>query len=164
MQYGLQRPHIFKLLREPRMSAFRHKSKPFIHLLIEILNRTEEEAHATGKDSSIEGMIGHEATELLYEVLRVKRLSKEELREYISLIARCFDMANTDLHVLSAAFNIGFITHLFEIVEQTRDGDERYNYALIRLIVCPNLFMYFHLNLLNGRPPFCRSPLTNNSW
>jgi len=36
---------------------------------------------------------------------------------------------------LSAAFNIGFITHLFEIVEQTRDGDERYNYALIRLIV-----------------------------
>lgn len=64
------------------MSAFRHKSKPFIHLLIEILNRTEEEAHATGKDSSIEGMIGHEATELLYEVLRVKRLSKEELRAF----------------------------------------------------------------------------------
>lgn len=63
------------------MSAFRQKSKPFIHLLIEILNRTEEEAHATGKDSSVEGMIGLEATELLYEVLRVKRLSKEELRE-----------------------------------------------------------------------------------
>lgn len=37
--------------------------------------------------------------------------------------------------MLPAAFNIGFITHLFEIVEQTRDGDERYNYALIRLIV-----------------------------
>lgn len=81
MQYGLRRPHIFKLLREPRMSAFRHQSKPFIHLLIEILNRTEEEAHATGKDSSVEGMIGHEAAELLYEVLRVKRLSREELRE-----------------------------------------------------------------------------------
>lgn len=43
-------------------------------------------------------------------------------------------------HVLPAAFNIGFITHLFEIVEQTRDGDERYNYALIRLIVrCPRV-------------------------
>jgi hypothetical protein len=81
MQCGKQRPHVFKLLREPRMSAVRHKSKPFIYILIEILNRTEEEAHATGKDSSVEGMIGNEATELLYEVLRVKRLSREELRK-----------------------------------------------------------------------------------
>lgn len=74
------------------MSAFRHKSKPFIHLIIEILNRTEEEAHATGKDSSIEGMIGHEATELLYEVLRVKRLSREELREFVRLSLRLFPL------------------------------------------------------------------------
>ena len=35
----------------------------------------------------------------------------------------------------SALFEERFISHLFEIVEQTRDGDEQYNYALIRLIV-----------------------------
>ncbi len=32
-------------------------------------------------------------------------------------------------------FEERFISHLFEIVEQTRDGDEVYNYTLIRLIV-----------------------------
>lgn len=50
-------------------------------MLIEVLNRTEEEAHASGENSSVEGMIGSDTTILLYEVLRVKRLSSEELRE-----------------------------------------------------------------------------------
>lgn len=62
-------------------------------------------------------MIGLEATVLLYEVLRVKRLTREEL----------------------PLFSEAFILHLFEIVERTRDGDEAYNFTVIRLIVrkCP---------------------------
>ena len=52
-------------------------------MLIEVLNRTEEEAHASGENSSVEGMVGSDTTILLYEVLRVKRLSSEELREQI---------------------------------------------------------------------------------
>jgi len=98
------------------MSAFRHKSKPFIHLIIEILNRTEEEAHATGKDSSIEGMIGHEATELLYEVLRVKRLSREELRKFsrfllwhspVLIASQRFQLLSTSalLHICSRSWS-----------------------------------------------------------
>lgn len=110
---GRQRPHVYKLLRQPRTKASGERHRPFIELLIEILSKTEEEAHATGKDSSIEGIIGLEATDLLYEVLRVKRLSKEEL----------------------PLFSEAFITHLFDIVEQTRDGDEAYNFTVIRLIV-----------------------------
>ena len=79
LQNGRQRPHVFKLLRQHRISLTQERGRPFIKLLVEILNRTEEEAHASGKDSSVEGLIGFEATELLYEVLRVKRLSKDEL-------------------------------------------------------------------------------------
>ena len=37
--------------------------------------------------------------------------------------------------VRAAHFGDAFITHLFEIVEATRDGDELYNYAVVRLIV-----------------------------
>lgn len=79
LQNGRQRPHVFKLLRQHRTSLTQERGRPFIKMLVEILNRTEEEAHASGKDSSVEGLIGFEATELLYEVLRVKRLSKDEL-------------------------------------------------------------------------------------
>lgn len=81
MLHGQEKPHVFKLLRQPRLSAHHSRqSKPFIKLLVEVINRTQEEAHASGDETSVEGLIGFEATSLLYEVLRVKRLSKEELR------------------------------------------------------------------------------------
>jgi hypothetical protein len=62
----------------------------------------------------IEARIRLPATDLMYEVCRVQKLSPSEL----------------------AQFDDRFIDHLFELVETTRDNqDERLNYAVIRLIV-----------------------------
>lgn len=62
----------------------------------------------------IESRLRLPATDLMYEVCRVQKLSTGEL----------------------AQFDDGFIDHLFELVETTRDHqDERLNYAVIRLIV-----------------------------
>jgi hypothetical protein len=57
------------------------------------------------------------ATNLMYEVCRVQKLDSTELSQ----------------------FDDGFIDHLFELVEVTRDQqDERLNYAVIKLIVALN--------------------------
>ena len=79
LQNGKQRPHVFKLLRQPRLSPTRAQGRPFLQLLLGILYRTEEEAHATGEQSTVEGIVGLETTDLLYEILRVKRLAKDEI-------------------------------------------------------------------------------------
>ena len=62
----------------------------------------------------IESRLRLPATDLMYEVCRVQKLSSQELEQ----------------------FDDAFIDHLFEMVETTRDNqDERLNYAVIRLIV-----------------------------
>ena len=83
----------------------------------------------------IESRLRLPATDLMYEVCRVQKLSPAEL-------AHCDDQ---------------FIDHLFEMVETTRDNqDERLNYSVIRLIVRsvpPSVFR-----------THARSRSTSNSW
>jgi hypothetical protein len=65
----------------------------------------------------IESRLRLPATNLMYEVCRVQKLDSTELSQ----------------------FDDGFIDHLFELVEVTRDQqDERLNYAVIKLIVALN--------------------------
>lgn len=108
LQNGHQKPHVFKLLRQSRSGHAKDYGRPFIQILIEILSRTEEEAHASGKDSSVEGLVGLEATELLYEILRVKRLSKEELREYPTVLGTVSAMG--DLCVVNTILGCSVLT------------------------------------------------------
>ena len=117
------------------MSPKRAQGRPFLQLLLGILYRTEEEAHATGEQSTVEGIVGLETTDLLYEILRVKRLAKDEIGRLLhsdqSVRARLICIALDP----PALFEERIIIHLFEIVEQTRtDRDETYNYTLMRLI------------------------------
>ncbi|KAL8287609.1 hypothetical protein RQP46_003467 [Phenoliferia psychrophenolica] len=64
-----------------------------------------------------EERVGTAATVVLYEVCRVQRLSPEEL----------------------SIFSFEFISHLFTLVERTRDAeDETFNYSLIKFIIALN--------------------------
>ncbi|KAK4694657.1 hypothetical protein P7C70_g8696, partial [Phenoliferia sp. Uapishka_3] len=64
-----------------------------------------------------EERVGTAATVVLYEVCRVQRLDPAEL----------------------AVFSFEFISHLFALVERTRDAeDETFNYSLIKLIIALN--------------------------
>ncbi|GAA6064497.1 hypothetical protein JCM10212_002385 [Sporobolomyces blumeae] len=64
-----------------------------------------------------EERVGTAATAVLYEVCRVQKLSPEEL----------------------AYFTFPFISHLFSLVERTRDAeDETFNYTLIKLLIALN--------------------------
>ncbi|KAG7528622.1 hypothetical protein FFLO_06045 [Filobasidium floriforme] len=64
----------------------------------------------------IEARLRLPATQLMYEVLRVQKLSAEELE----------------------GFTDDFIDRLFELVETSRNFDEELNYAVIRLIIALN--------------------------
>ncbi|GAA5825456.1 hypothetical protein JCM11251_006992 [Rhodosporidiobolus azoricus] len=64
-----------------------------------------------------EERVGTAATSVLYELCRVQKLTAEEL----------------------ADFNFDFVSHLFTLVERTRDvEDETFNYSLIKLIIALN--------------------------
>ncbi|GAA5989997.1 hypothetical protein JCM11641_000579 [Rhodosporidiobolus odoratus] len=64
-----------------------------------------------------EERVGTAATAVLYEMCRVQKLSSEEL----------------------SYFTFDFISHLFTLVERTRDAeDETFNYSLIKLIIALN--------------------------
>ncbi|GAA6037341.1 hypothetical protein JCM8097_008520 [Rhodosporidiobolus ruineniae] len=64
-----------------------------------------------------EERVGTAATAVLYEMCRVQKLTPEEL----------------------ADFSYDFISHLFALVERTRDvEDETFNYSLIKLIIALN--------------------------
>ncbi|GAA5999166.1 Ldb17p [Rhodotorula paludigena] len=64
-----------------------------------------------------EERVGTAATAVLYEMCRVQKLSQEEL----------------------ADFSFEFVSHLFALVERTRDvTDETFNYTLIKLIIALN--------------------------
>ncbi|GAA6015386.1 hypothetical protein JCM11491_000407 [Sporobolomyces phaffii] len=73
---------------------------------------------------------GVAATAVLYEVCRVQKLSPEEL----------------------AYFTFPFISHLFSLVERTRDAeDETFNYTLIKLLIALN--EQFMVSALPVLPP-----------
>ncbi|POY70908.1 hypothetical protein BMF94_6086 [Rhodotorula taiwanensis] len=64
-----------------------------------------------------EERVGTTATAVLYEMCRVQKLDPEEL----------------------ADFSFEFVSHLFALVERTRDAaDETFNYTLIKLIIALN--------------------------
>ncbi|GAA5893776.1 hypothetical protein JCM6882_003092 [Rhodosporidiobolus microsporus] len=64
-----------------------------------------------------EERVGTAATSVLYELCRVQKLTAEEL----------------------ADFDFNFVSHLFVLVERTRDvEDETFNYSLIKLIIALN--------------------------
>ncbi|GAA5888751.1 hypothetical protein JCM5296_000091 [Sporobolomyces johnsonii] len=84
---------------------------------------TEEEAEARRRRQvgmpaeGWEERVGTAATAVLYEVCRVQKLSPDEL----------------------AYFSFDFISHLFSLVERTRDAeDETFNYTLIKVIIALN--------------------------
>ncbi|BGP41898.1 pre-rRNA processing [Rhodotorula kratochvilovae] len=75
------------------------------------------EAHAAMPADGWEDRVGTAATAVLYELCRVQKLSPEEL----------------------ADFSFEFVSHLFALVERTRDvEDETFNYSLIKLIIALN--------------------------
>ncbi|GAA6017583.1 hypothetical protein JCM10207_001214 [Rhodosporidiobolus poonsookiae] len=64
-----------------------------------------------------EERVGTAATAVLYEMCRVQKLSADEL----------------------ADFSFDFVSHLFHLVERTRDAeDETFNYSLIKLLIALN--------------------------
>ncbi|GAA5940481.1 Ldb17p [Sporobolomyces koalae] len=83
-----------------------------------------------------EERVGVAATAVLYEVCRVQKLSPEEL----------------------AYFTFPFISHLFSLVERTRDAeDETFNYTLIKLIIALN--EQFMVSALPVLPPGSKGQL-----
>ncbi|GAA5967295.1 hypothetical protein JCM3765_005593 [Sporobolomyces pararoseus] len=83
-----------------------------------------------------EERVGVAATGVLYEVCRVQKLSPEEL----------------------AYFTFPFISHLFSLVERTRDAeDETFNYTLIKLIIALN--EQFMVSALPVLPPGSQAQL-----
>ncbi|GAA5823008.1 hypothetical protein JCM3770_005377 [Rhodotorula araucariae] len=75
------------------------------------------EAHVAMPADGWEDRVGTAATAVLYELCRVQKLSPEEL----------------------ADFSFEFVSHLFALVERTRDvEDETFNYSLIKLIIALN--------------------------
>ena len=115
-------PHILYILyhiilaygsRHPSLFRSHRRWRKLIPTLAEIAGIDMEETFEHGLPT-IESRLRLPATDLLYEVCRVQKLSQQEL----------------------AVFDDHFIDHLFELVETTRDHqDERLNYAVIRLIV-----------------------------
>ncbi|ORY25355.1 hypothetical protein BCR39DRAFT_566339 [Naematelia encephala] len=107
LYYGHRHPSLFRSHR---------KWRKLLPTLGEVVGLEVEETFVLGLPP-IESRIRLPATNLMYEVCRVQKLSAEEL----------------------AIFDDAFIDHLFEMVETTRDQqDERLNYAVIKLIVALN--------------------------
>ncbi|GAA5841335.1 hypothetical protein JCM3766R1_005033 [Sporobolomyces carnicolor] len=83
-----------------------------------------------------EERVGVAATAVLYEVCRVQKLSPEEL----------------------SYFTFQFISHLFSLVERTRDAeDETFNYTLIKLLIALN--EQFMVSALPVLPPGSQAQL-----
>ncbi|PWN52178.1 hypothetical protein IE53DRAFT_15579 [Violaceomyces palustris] len=84
------------------------------------------EGSNAARDRSLQISLREKAVRMLYEVCRVQKLEKTDLK----------------------AFDARFINHLFDLVEETRHHhDEGFNYQLIKLIVAMNeQFMVSGLN------------------
>ncbi|ORX33276.1 hypothetical protein BD324DRAFT_640340 [Kockovaella imperatae] len=107
LYYGHRRPSLFRSHR---------KWKKLLPTLGEVVGVDSDETFVSGLPP-IESRVRLPATDLMYEVCRVQKLSSNELEQ----------------------FDDAFIDRLFELVETTRDNqDERLNYAVIRLIVALN--------------------------
>ncbi|GFZ49036.1 hypothetical protein JCM24511_06786 [Saitozyma sp. JCM 24511] len=110
--------HIILYYGQRHSSLFRshRKWRKLLPTLGEVLSIDVDETFVLGMPP-IESRLRLPATNLMYEVCRVQKLDSTELSQ----------------------FDDGFIDHLFELVEVTRDQqDERLNYAVIKLIVALN--------------------------
>lgn len=83
-----------------------------------------------------EERVGTAATAVLYEMCRVQKLSQEELGA--SCVPSC-SVTSVLTRLVAADFSFEFVSHLFALVERTRDvTDETFNYTLIKLIIALN--------------------------
>ncbi|WWD21978.1 hypothetical protein CI109_106466 [Kwoniella shandongensis] len=107
LYYGHRHPSLFKSHR---------KWRKLLPTLGEVVGLDYEETFVLGLPP-IETRLRLPATNLMYEVCRVQKLTANELAQFDDI----------------------FIDHLFDLVETTRDQqDERLNYAVIKLIVALN--------------------------
>ncbi|KAK8846670.1 hypothetical protein IAR55_005757 [Kwoniella newhampshirensis] len=122
LYYGHRHPSLFKSHR---------KWRKLLPTLGEVVGLDYEETFVLGLPP-IETRLRLPATNLMYEVCRIQKLTPDELFQ----------------------FDDTFIDHLFDLVETTRDQqDERLNYAVIKLIVALNeQFMVATLPSKSRRP------------
>lgn len=139
---------LFKLLlmygrTHPNLLRSAKKWHPLIPLLMELVlvpfDRETEDYYAGSVSATgwqrtlvvpIEARLRMLAVGILYEVLRVQKLSASEL-------GRClYEFRIPIADDATEIFDDGFIDHLFQLVEDTRDmQDETLNYSVIKLIV-----------------------------
>jgi hypothetical protein len=93
-----------------------------------------------GRGAPIEAKLRLLAIQLLYEVSRSQKLSMQDLRT-----SHLFLMSYRFLISCAGIFDDNFISHLFDLVEETRDldDDDMFNNAIIKLLVSfsPSLFV-----------------------
>ncbi|KAG8949950.1 hypothetical protein FRC03_000186 [Tulasnella sp. 419] len=111
LHYGLRVPPFFRALK---------KWQPLLPLLMDHVRVDVDESISggiMGLGIPIESRLRVLSVTILYEVCRVQKIDASDLK----------------------LFTDGFINHLFDLVEQTRNNpDESVNYALIKLIVALN--------------------------
>lgn len=137
---GQRRPHTLRALRRPHAVVQSSARRSVLQVLLVALEQYGQDGvHVEGHGKEPERTrfartrLGPTAAVLLYEVCKVSRLEQHEL----------------------ALFSPEYILLLFRLVESTRDEDEQFNYALIRVLV----------RVAGARTNSPRrSPSTSNTW
>lgn len=126
--------HIFRWLRKPRPTSPHAPS--VLVVCLKLVEKFGVESIGTEADSAAtphaaQERLGVTATVVLYEVCRSTKFDHSELGNSSPVCRIVTEVIDDRTALLTETF----IGHLFRLVESTRDGDELFNYSVVRLIV-----------------------------